>query len=95
MIHKIGTNVNIANKSENSNNQSNAGFGNYLMDALKGVNKLELEADALTKKLAAGEKVDIHEVMIATEKANVALQMTIQVRNKAVEAYNEIMRMQV
>ena len=94
MIQKIGPNISLSTIS-NSNNSENKGFGNYLKDALKEVNRLESHADTLTKKLAAGENVDIHDVMIATEKANIALQLTIQVRNKAVEAYNEIMRMQI
>lgn len=94
MIQKIGSNINL-NTTSSSVNTQNKGFGNYLRDALKEVNRLETHADTLTKRLAAGDNVDIHDVMIATEKANIALQLTIQVRNKAVEAYNEVMRMQI
>jgi flagellar hook-basal body complex protein FliE len=93
MIQKIGSNINLAPKQ--GLQYDNKSFGQYLKDALMEVNRLEKQADNLTKKLAAGEDVDIHDVMIATEKANIALQLTIQVRNKAVEAYNEIMRMQI
>jgi len=46
-------------------------------------------------KLAAGQVEDISEVVIAGEKASIAVQLTMQVRNKMVEAYQEIMRMQV
>lgn len=94
MIQKIGPNIHL-NTASSSNTTQNKGFGNYLKDALKEVNRLETQADTLTKRLAAGDNVDIHDVMIATEKANIALQLTLQVRNKAVEAYNEIMRMQI
>ncbi|SES79686.1 flagellar hook-basal body complex protein FliE [Anaerobranca gottschalkii] len=93
MIERIGANLNLSQKQGTANN--NKGFGYYLRNALMEVNRLEKEADTLTKKLAAGENVDLHDVMIATEKANIALQLTVQVRNKAVDAYNEIMRMQV
>ncbi|SHJ59132.1 flagellar hook-basal body complex protein FliE [Anaerobranca californiensis DSM 14826] len=93
MIERIGANLNLTQRQGTTTN--NKGFGYYLQNALKEVNRLEKEADNLTKKLAAGENVDLHDVMIATEKANIALQLTVQVRNKAVEAYNEIMRMQV
>ncbi len=96
MIQKIGSNIGINNvNNTQANVQNKTGFGEYLKNALNEVNKLELEADNLTKRLAAGEDIDLHTVMIATEKANIALQMTVQVRNKAVEAYTEIMRMQV
>lgn len=94
MIQKIGNNLPLTQVQQSAAGEK-TGFGQYLKNALEEVNSLELQADSLTKKLAAGEDVDIHTVMIATEKANIALQLTMQVRNKAVEAYNEIMRMQV
>ncbi|MBM7716483.1 flagellar hook-basal body complex protein FliE [Bacillus thermophilus] len=71
------------------------GFGTYLKKALNEVNNLQLESDVATKKLAAGEKIELHEVMIASQKASVSMQAALEIRNKAVEAYQEIMRMQV
>jgi len=71
------------------------GFGNTMRDALSKVNDLQSQADQLASKLAAGDAVEIHQAMIAMQKASTALQFTIQVRNKIVEAYQEIMRMQV
>ena len=70
-------------------------FSSLLQQALQDVNQVHLQADAGAQKLAAGEDVDIHQVMIGMEKANVAFGLTLQVRNKLVEAYQEIMRMQV
>ena len=70
-------------------------FSSLLTQALQDVNQVHLVADADAAKLAAGEDVDIHQVMIGMEKANVAFGLTLQVRNKLVEAYQEIMRMQV
>lgn len=64
-------------------------------DGLKQVNQLQLDADKLTKEAAVGGDVDLHDVMIAGEKAGVAMQLTLQIRNKLVEAYQEVMRMQV
>lgn len=93
MIQRIGSNINLSNTSISNN--SNKGFGNYLREALREVNRLENHANNLTKRLAAGDNVDIHDVMIATEKASIALQLTIQVRNRAIDTYNEIMRMQI
>ncbi len=70
-------------------------FGEYLKNALGEVNSLQKESDNMSKALAAGQVEDISQVVIAAEKADIALQLTLAVRNKAVEAYQEIMRMQV
>ena len=70
-------------------------FGGVLEQALDTVNDMQTRADRLTEKLAAGEVRDIHQVMIAVEQVNIALQLTMQVRNKVIESYQEIMRMQV
>jgi len=53
------------------------------------------EADNLAVNLSSGSVEDVHEAMIAMQKAKLALDFTIQVRNKVIEAYQEIMRMQV
>jgi flagellar hook-basal body complex protein FliE len=52
-------------------------------------------ADKLANQLATGELTDIHTYMAAATKAELAVQMTVAIRDKAVEAYQEIMRMQV
>lgn len=70
------------------------GFGEYLNRALQKVNNLQIEADQMAEKVAQGEE-DIHNALIALEKANLALGLTVQVRNKVVEAYQEIMHMQM
>lgn len=71
------------------------GFSEIFKNALSEVNAAQLESNKLTEKLAMGEVNDIHEVMIASQKASLSLQLTVQVRNKVVEAYQEMMRMQV
>ena len=70
-------------------------FGEFLSDSLKEVNTLKKQSEVANMKLAAGQVEDISEVVIAGEKASIAVQLTMQVRNKMVEAYQEIMRMQV
>ncbi|TWH48592.1 flagellar hook-basal body complex protein FliE [Sporomusa sp. KB1] len=70
-------------------------FGEFLDEALNNVNQLQNEASQASINLATGKIQDIAEVTIAAEKATVALQLTMQVRNKVVDAYQEIMRMQV
>lgn len=70
-------------------------FGQLLSDALDSVNTLQHQADQASTDLATGKVEDISQVVIATEKATVALQLTIQLRNKVLESYQEMMRMQV
>lgn len=70
-------------------------FSSVLKQSIDNLNKTQLQSDAMTGKLARGENVDLHQVMIASQKASITLQATMEVRNKVVEAYQEIMRMQV
>ncbi len=70
-------------------------FGEYLTDALKETNRLQLESAQWNAALAAGQVEDISQVMVASQKAEIALQLTLQLRNRAVSAYQEIARMQV
>ena len=71
------------------------GFVEALSRALEGVNALQQEADATKVAVAAGERVDMTQAIVGIERANVAFQLTLQVRNKLLEAYQEVMRMQV
>lgn len=75
----------------------NAGetFAQMLDRALQRVEQDLRTADEMAVKLATGEVTDIAQVMIASERANLSLGLTIQVRNKVIEAYQEIMRMQI
>ena len=70
-------------------------FGEFLKDALKEVNQLQLNSDSWNAKLAAGQVEDVSQVVVAGQKAELALQLTLQLRNRAVSAYQEIARMQV
>lgn len=70
-------------------------FKEMLYDAIDNVSDLQRNADVLMTKLVTGETQDLHQVMIAVEEVNLALQLTLQIRNKMLEAYQEIMRMQV
>lgn len=71
------------------------GFARMLNDALDKVNQQQLESEIMTEKLATGEVQDVHQVMIAGQKAQLSLMLTIEVRNKMIEAYQEVMRMQL
>jgi flagellar hook-basal body complex protein FliE len=71
------------------------GFGKLMEDLVGKVSDLQNNADKSIQSLATGQTKGLHEVMLAVEKASVSFQMLTQVRNKAVEAYQEIMRMPV
>jgi flagellar hook-basal body complex protein FliE len=68
-------------------------FGRMLTDAIGALADLQANADATAQALAAGENVDLHDVMIAQEQSSLAFQFGLQVRNKIVEAYQDVMRM--
>ena len=71
-------------------------FGNALRQALDGVNQSQVEADGLARGYELGQPgVDLTRVMIATQKANLSFQAAVQVRNKLVSAYQEIMNMPI
>lgn len=70
-------------------------FGDYLVEAIKNTNDLQNQSDQMNKMLAAGQVNDISQVVLASEKADIAMQLTLQVRNRVVDAYQEVMRMQV
>lgn len=70
-------------------------FSKFLGEMVDKVNQTQFEADKAVQKLATGESKGLHEVMIAVEKSSISFQFLTQVRNKAVEAYQEVMRMPV
>ena len=71
------------------------GFGKLMEEMIGKVSDLQKDADKSIQSLATGQSKGLHEVMISVEKASISFQMLTQVRNKAVEAYQEIMRMPV
>jgi flagellar hook-basal body complex protein FliE len=72
-----------------------ADFGQSLREAVRDVNALQLDAAQDVTRLVAGEPVDLHEVMISAEEATIAFDLMMEIRNKLLEAYQEIMRMHV
>lgn len=71
------------------------GFGDLVTSALNNVNSTQNNADQLANKAAVGQLSDPHEYMIAATEASLATELTVAVRNRAVEAFNDIMRMTV
>jgi flagellar hook-basal body complex protein FliE len=74
---------------------ANKSFADTLKDAVGEVNTLQKQADKKAQDLATGKTTDIPEVMMAAEKADIALRLMVQVRNKIIQAYEDVMKMQV
>jgi flagellar hook-basal body complex protein FliE len=75
--------------------QPQSGFGNSLTGALDNLNSLQANSDDKAIKAATGDLNDVHSYTIAAAEANIATELTVALRNRAVETFNEIMRMQV
>jgi flagellar hook-basal body complex protein FliE len=71
------------------------GFGDAIERGLQQVSQLEHNTDSVTQSIATGGGAQIHDLMIASTQAQLGVDLLVQVRNKAVEAYQEIMRLQV
>ncbi|MBO2534569.1 MULTISPECIES: flagellar hook-basal body complex protein FliE [Rummeliibacillus] len=70
-------------------------FGSILKNAISTVNDSQVASDNMTDKLVNGDNVELHDVMISAQKANITLNTALSIRNKVIEAYQEIMRMTV
>ncbi|MCB0224104.1 MAG: flagellar hook-basal body complex protein FliE [Anaerolineae bacterium] len=70
-------------------------FSQILGNAINSLNQKENTANQAVASLAAGEDVELHQVMLAMQEADVSFRFALQIRNKIVDAYQEIMRMQV
>lgn len=87
-------NFNI-NNNENNKTSSKGSFQNVLKDSLDKLNEKQVQADAITNDFVAGKDVEVHEMLLSMEEAKMSMQLAIQVRNKVVEAVQELTRMQL
>jgi flagellar hook-basal body complex protein FliE len=81
--------------AEKSAREANVTFGQTLGQAMKDVNSLQQEAGKAVNQMIVGQDVDLHDVMIAVEKAKTSFDLLMEIRNKTVDAYRELMRIQV
>lgn len=84
-----GTNATQSTQTDDS------GFGSKLAESLGNLQQTQKTSDQLAMQVATGQLTDIHDYMIAATKTEIATQLTVAVRNKAVESFNQIMNMQV
>lgn len=75
--------------------QGGAGFHELLAGAIRQVEQSGADARLSTERFLAGENEEVHQVVLATQKAELAFELFMQVRNKVVQAYQEVMRMQL
>jgi len=87
--------VKWAANGEVKGGEGEVSFSDYLRQAIKEVDNLQKEADKAAIGVVTGEISDLHQAVLAAEKAMLSLQLTLQLRNKALEAYQEIMRMPI
>lgn len=99
VITGIESGIGLAKAFPEMNKVSSAattdGAGKFFSELVSKVNDIQVQSDKSINGLASGESKNLHEVMIAVEKASISFQFMSQVRNKALEAYQEVMRMQV
>ena len=82
----------LSDAADSGNQKS---FLSHLMEGVQEVNEMQTTADQMPTDLASGKSQNIHETMLAATKAELGFNFMVQIRNKAIEAYQEIMRMQV
>jgi flagellar hook-basal body complex protein FliE len=83
-----------ASQAEQARLGQKASFANTVRESLTKVNDLQSEKSTMVEEFASGERQNVHELMISLQKAGVAMRMTSAVRNKVLEAYKELSRMQ-
>ena len=94
-IEGVGFTPLAAPQVSSAKSTSGADFGSMVLDGLDKLESVNDHADKLAVQAATGDLTAIHDYTIAATEASVTTQLTVAVRNKAVEAFNEIMRMQV
>src|SRR5579884_2858089 len=94
-IQPIGPNQINPAQTTGGLEKSDASFSEMLKESIRQVNDAQLQADQAITDLTAGKQQDLHQMMIAIEKANLSFELMMQVRNKILSAYEEISRMQI
>lgn len=92
-IHPQGLSLPVGENKLQIGNESIKSFKDTLNEFVGSVNGLQEQAGAAEKSFLAGETSDIHQVMIAIEEASVAFEMLMEIRNKLLESYQQIMRL--
>jgi flagellar hook-basal body complex protein FliE len=89
-IEGISGSIKIISPEIQAKRNNGLGFGDVFSDFVKQVNQDELSSNKMVKDFTAGNGVELHEVMIASEKAKTSLELLMQIRNKAIDMYKEL-----
>jgi flagellar hook-basal body complex protein FliE len=91
---KLASGQQAQTKDAESSNGSKQ-FIDYLKDSVSSVDESQKKADALAVEVATGPDANLHETMLAATQAELSFNLMVQIRNKVLEAYQEVMRLQV
>lgn len=94
MIDKSGNNGFSNTLTASLGESGDNGFGDTLIAAIEDINKVQVQSDKAVEGMLVGKERNIHETMVALEKADISLKLMVAVKNKAMDAYTTIMRMQ-
>ncbi len=94
IIQQIEKGISI-DKAQKANKDKEGNFANLLKEAINEVSKVEKNADEEIKKVVTGEEKNIHKTLIAVEKADLSFQLMMEIKNKLMDAYNELMRTRI
>jgi flagellar hook-basal body complex protein FliE len=92
--NELGESLNLR-ESSNVGGVDQKTFGDFLKESVGQVNEMQQEANVAMQKLASGESKDLHETLLTVEKAEIAFKTMGQIRNKVIDTYREMMRMQI
>ncbi len=91
----VQTQAGSATSSKPVLSSNSSSFGEMLTNSINQVTRLQVEADSNINNLVTGKQPDIHQTMIAMEKASISFELLMQIRNKVISAYDKIMRMPI
>ena len=94
-IFNSSTNLNFLNSISTQKKSSLPDFKDFLLEKIKEVDESQKKAEKAIQALAKGEDVDLAEVALTISKADLDFKLLLRIRNKVIEAYQEIMRMQI
>ena len=94
-LQALTTQLTPTEPTASATKQVTSSFGDLLNTMVSQTNAQQQQADLAIQQLHAGGEQSLHDAMISMEKADISLRYMVQVRNKAIDAYQEVMRMQV
>ncbi len=81
--------------SKETHNQNGGDFLSVLKASLEDVNEMQIQGDKALRDIATGQVKDLHQAAIAIDKAEISMKMMLEIRNKALNAYKEVLRTQI